>query len=292
MFFWIAGVVLAVFVSAILFVSWYERNHVAIREYEVASGAVGEAFDGYTMVVMADLHDNGAGKRNNRMMAAIRRIHPDAVMVAGDMVMARKGVCRYEECVRLLRRLSFRYPVYYGLGNHEARMDWEKENYASAYRKWYGEMMRAGVTVLDNLSLTIREGKEALTITGLNLDRAYYRKVKKVPMETGYLEQTLGVARRDEYHILLAHSPAYFDEYAAWGADLTLSGHYHGGTVRLPFLGGVIAPDFELFPKWSRGRYDQDGKTMIVSGGLGTHSVNFRLGNMSELLVVRLRRVS
>ncbi len=292
MFFLIAGVALAVFVSVILFVSWYERNHVAIKEYEVASSAVGEAFDGYTMVVMADLHDNGTGKRNNRMMAAIRRIHPDAVMVAGDMVMARKGICRYRECIHLLRRLAFRYPVYYGLGNHEARMDWEKERYASAYRKWYGEMMRAGVTVLDNLSLTIREGKEALTITGLNLDRTYYRKVKKVPMEAGYLEKLLGVARKDEYHILLAHTPAYFDGYAAWGADLTLSGHYHGGTVRLPFLGGVIAPDFELFPKWSRGRYDQDGKTMIVSGGLGTHSVNFRLGNMSELLVVRLRRVS
>ena len=287
---WIAGIILAGLVIALLLVSRYERNHVAVREYEVESEAVGEAFDGYTMVVMADLHDNGAGRRNNRMMASIRRIHPDAVMVAGDMVMARKGVCRYGESVRLLRRLAFRYPVYYGLGNHEDRMGREKEVYDTAYREWYSEMMRAGVTVLDNLSLTIRDGKDALTITGLNMDRCYYHKFKKRPMEPGYLDRTLGVARRDEYHILLAHSPSYFEEYAAWGADLTLSGHYHGGTVRLPFLGGLISPNFELFPRCSRGRYETDGKTMLVSGGLGTHSVNLRLGNMSELLVVRLKR--
>lgn len=289
---WIAGMILAVLLFTVLVVSWYERNHVAIKEYEVKSGAIGEAFDGYTMVVMSDLHDNGAGKRNNRMMASIRRIHPDAVMVAGDMVMARKGICRYGECVRLLKRLAFRYPVYYGIGNHEERMGRNREAYDSAYEDWYGEMMRAGVTVLDNLSLTIREGKDALTITGLNLDHAYYQKRKKLPMEAGYLEQVLGVARRDEYHILLAHSPSYFKEYASWGADLTLSGHYHGGTVRLPFLGGLVGPDYKLFPKWSRGRYEEAGRTMIVSGGLGTHSVNFRLGNMSELLVVRLKRVS
>ncbi len=286
---WIAAAVLAVLAVTALACSWYERNHVVIREYEVESEAVGEAFDGYTMVVLADLHDNGAGRRNNRMMASIRRIHPDAVMVAGDMVMARKGVCRYGECIRLLRRLAFRYPVYYGLGNHEDRMGRDAA-YGSCYRDWYQEMMRAGVTVLDNLSLTIREGRDALTITGLNLDKTYYQKFKKAPMEPSFLERTLGVAGRDEYHILLAHSPAYFEEYAAWGADLTLSGHYHGGTIRLPILGGVMAPSYELFPKWSRGMFRLGEKTMIVSGGLGTHSVNFRLGNQSEVLVVRLRR--
>ena len=158
---WIAGIVLAALAVTVLVLSWYERNHVAVREYEVVSAAVGEAFDGYTMVVMADLHDNGAGRRNNRMMAAIRRIHPDAVMVAGDMVMARKGVCRYQECVRLLRRLAFRYPVYYGLGNHEARMG-QDDAYGESFRDWYQEMMRAGVTVLDDLSLLGGEPMEQI----------------------------------------------------------------------------------------------------------------------------------
>lgn len=272
--------------------SWYERSHVRIREYEVESREIGAAFDGYTMIVMADLHESGAGRRNNRMMASIRRIHPDAVMVAGDMVTARKGRCGLRETLRLMKRLGFRYPVYYGLGNHEARMDRERELYGDAYDVWYDGMMKAGVTVLDNISLTLRDGRDALTITGLNMDSQYYTKFHSVPMEPGYLDRTLGVARRDEYHILLAHSPEYFQEYAEWGADLTLSGHYHGGTIRLPLLGGLISPGFNLFPKYSRGKFVKDGKTMIVSGGLGTHSVNFRFGNMSELLVVRLKKVS
>lgn len=287
-------IVAAVFVVLLIFLLWcsfYERNHVRIREYQVESPDIGEAFDGYTMVVMADLHDAGAGRRNNRMMASIRRIHPDAVMVAGDMVMARKGKCCYEETLRLMKRLGFRYPVYYALGNHEDRMNRESELYGDAYREWYEGLMRAGVTVLDNISLTLRDGKDAFTITGLNMDKEYYTKFRSRPMESGYLNKTLGVARRDEYHILLAHSPAYFDEYAEWGADLTFSGHYHGGTIRLPLLGGLISPGFHLFPRYSRGKYEKGKKVMIVSGGLGTHSVNFRLGNMSELLVVKLVRV-
>lgn len=288
----IAGIVLAVLVIILFMCSQYERNHVKIRKYEVESQDIGEAFDGYTMVVMADLHDAGSGRRNNRMMASIRRIHPDAVMVAGDMVYARKGRCRCQETLHLMKRLAFRYPVYYGLGNHESRMMREPEIYQKEYQEWYEEMMRSGVTVLDNISLTLRDGKDALTITGLNMDEVYYHKFNKKPMEPGYLNKTLGVARRDEYHILLAHSPAYFDEYVKWGADLIFSGHYHGGTVRLPLLGGLMSPDYKLFPKYCRGSFSRGKHTMIVSGGLGTHSVNIRLGNMSELLVVRLKRTA
>ncbi|QNM06157.1 metallophosphoesterase [Qiania dongpingensis] len=288
----ITGIVLLLLFLLLFVCSQYERKHVAVREYEVESPDIGEAFDGYTMAVMADLHDEGAGRRNNRMMAAIRRVHPDAVMVAGDMVMARKGRCRYEETIRLMKRLAFRYPVYYGLGNHEDRMGREPEVYGDAYTDWYEGMMRAGVTVLDNISVTLRDGKDAITITGLNMDKSYYHKFHLKPMEDGYLDKTLGFARGDEYHILLAHSPSYFEEYARWGADLTFSGHYHGGTIRFPGIGGLISPNLELFPKYSRGKYQKGKKTMIVSGGLGTHSVNIRLGNMSELLVVRLKRVS
>ncbi len=288
----ISGIVLLLLFLLLFTCSQYERKHVKVREYEVESPDIGEAFDGYTMAVMADLHDEGAGRRNNRMMAAIRRVHPDAVMVAGDMVMARKGRCRYAETIRLMKRLAFRYPVYYGLGNHEDRMGREPEVYGDAYTDWYEGMMRAGVTVLDNISVTLRDGKDAVTITGLNMDKSYYHKFHLKPMEDGYLDKTLGFARGDEYHILLAHSPSYFEDYARWGADLTFSGHYHGGTIRLPGIGGLISPNLELFPKYSRGKYQKGKKTMIVSGGLGTHSVNIRLGNMSELLVVRLKRVS
>ena len=285
----IAGTVIAAGIAAAFACSHYERSHVRFPRYEVEAPGLGKTFDGYTMVVLADLHENGAGRRNNRMLAEIRRIHPDAVIVAGDLVMAKHGNAAFSETIHWMKRLAYRYPVYYGLGNHEARMGWKPEEYGDAYARWYEEMKRAGVTVLDNVSLTLRNGADALTITGLDLDRRYYKKVKQPPLEPGYLEKTLGVAGKGEYHILLAHSPCYFKDYAAWGADLVFSGHYHGGTIRLPLLGGVIAPNFHPFPRYSRGKYTKNGTMMIVSGGLGTHSVNFRLGNCSEVPVVTLR---
>ncbi len=285
----IAGGILVLGLTAVLARSFYEQNHVVVKEYRVESPKLGEAFDGYTMVVLADLHDKGAGRRNNRMLAAIRRIHPDAVVAAGDLVYAKRGKCRYAESLRVLKRLAFRYPVYYGLGNHEERM---RRHYRDHWEQWYREVTRMGVTVLDNISLTLRDGSDVLTITGLAMEEACYKKKGRKAMESGYLEEVLGVARSSEYHVLLAHSPAYFPAYARWGADLTLSGHYHGGTVRLPGIRGVVSPDFRLFPRYSYGMYRRGEKAMIVSGGLGTHSVNFRLGNPSELLVVRLERTA
>ena len=118
------------------------------------------------------------------MLAEIRRIHPDAVIVAGDLVMAKHGTAIFSETVHLMKRLAYRYPVYYGLGNHEARMGWKPEEYGDAYARWYEEMKRIGVTVLDNVSLTLRDGADALTITGLDLDRLqaltdYWEDVRK-----------------------------------------------------------------------------------------------------------------
>ena len=104
------------------------------------------------------------------------------------------------------------------------------------------------------------------------------------------MEKALGKSDEKRFSILLAHSPVFFEEYAAWGADLTLSGHFHGGTIRLPFLGGVMTPQFQFFLPWCAGRFDREGKTMIVSRGLGTHSINIRFCNKPQLVHIRLRK--
>ena len=85
---------------------------------------------------------------------------------------------------------------------------------------------------------------------------------------------------------MLAHHPAYFDAYASWGADLTLSGHLHGGMIRLPFVGGLVSPQMRLFPKYDKGLYTKKGKKLIVSAGLANHTVNIRINNPPELVVI------
>ena len=106
-------------------------------------------------------------------------------------------------------------------------------------------------------------------------------------MEQGYLQGLLGNARKDNYVILLAHNPDFFSEYARWGADLTISGHVHGGIARVPFWGkGVISPSLRLFPEYDGGIFEQGGAKMLLSRGLGTHTIPVRLFNPGELWVV------
>ena len=109
-------------------------------------------------------------------------------------------------------------------------------------------------------------------------------------MEEDYLYKKLGRTDRRKFHILLAHSPLYFKNYAAWGADLTLSGHFHGGTVRLPVLGGVMTPQYQFFLPWCAGDFQMKGSRMIVSRGLGTHSINIRFNNKPQLVVIQLKK--
>lgn len=108
------------------------------------------------------------------------------------------------------------------------------------------------------------------------------------------MERKLGrgpsACKKEPFTILLAHSPLYFDSYARWGADLTLAGHFHGGTIRIPGLGGVMTPQYQFFLPWCAGDFERDGKRMIVSRGLGTHSINIRFNNRPQLALIRLKR--
>ena len=90
------------------------------------------------------------------------------------------------------------------------------------------------------------------------------------------------------YQILLAHNPAYVPVYKEWGADLILSGHLHGGVMRIPGIGGVIGPDFTIFPKYSGDIYREGDATIVVSKGLGVHSIPVRLFNPAELIVLEM----
>ena len=107
-------------------------------------------------------------------------------------------------------------------------------------------------------------------------------------MPAEYLTKILGEPRADACQILIAHNPLYFEEYAAWGADVVVSGHVHGGIMRLPLLGGVLSPNLSLFPKYDGGRFELGKSSLLLSRGLGTHTVPLRIFNPGELVVVEI----
>ena len=127
-----------------------------------------------------------------------------------------------------------------------------------------------------------------MRIQGLTIGREFYKRFIKREMPDNYIEEQVGKLDEDEFTVLLAHNPDYGDEYFKYGADLFLSGHLHGGIVRLPIFGGVISPRLKFFPKYDGGIYEKGRAQMILSRGLGYHTLPIRLFNPGELICVKL----
>lgn len=263
--------------------SAYERNNFVTDLYELTSEKVTRE---RTFVFLSDLHDNCFGKGQKRLLDAIGRMDPCGVLVGGDMMVVKKRA-DLEPALFLVGELARRYPVYYGDGNHESRMDRKRNLYGDKYDVFVKELKKRGVCHLKDASVDL---DEEVRVSGLNLDRRFYdKRVLADEMDASYIERQLGRASVEKYQILLAHSPLFYRTYAKWGADLTLCGHFHGGTIRLPWLGGLMTPQFHFFEKSCGGCLRAEGKDVVVSRGLGTHSINIRLNNQAQLVAIKLR---
>ncbi len=240
-----------------------------------------------TFAFLSDLHDKEYGPENKLLIEAVKEQHPDAILIAGDMLVGHTQVS-FSPAQRLVLSLRRLAPVYYANGNHESRMRVQTGIYGTKYEEYMEPLRSAGVQVLSNESAFLDVPGGPVQIHGFEMELCYYQKFHQPSFQTSELTKALGEPGEDIYHILLAHNPVYFQYYADWGADLTLSGHLHGGVVRLPFLGGVITPQVKLFPKYDKGLFWRGKKALIVSPGLGTHTINIRIFNPAELIIIRL----
>lgn len=241
-----------------------------------------------TFVLLADMHNHIYGPHNELLLEAVEAQMPDAVLSAGDMLIGHSEHS-FVPALELFQRLrKKKLPVFYGNGNHEYRMRMEPKCYGSMYQEYAKGLRDCGVILLENQSIPFEKNGLEMRIYGFELDGRYYQKLHQEHFHTRELTKVLGTPSHEVYNILLAHNPVYFDNYAAWGADLTVSGHLHGGIIRIPGSGGVISPQAKLFPKYDAGHFRKDGKDLIVSRGLGTHTVNIRIFNPAELSVIHL----
>lgn len=306
----IFAVLLVLFVIAMI----YENKSLMTTEYEVCSTRLPKEADGTNFVVIADLHNNQFGQKNSDLIQKIDELAPDFIIVAGDLFIGREY--NFDIAYEFLLRLAAKYTVYYSFGNHEQKVEeyeakqldihWNvvKRNRKGSRRDTrqiktfaqYTRMVRhLGVHILNNEAM-IRPvgGEKNLRIFGGTIDLEYFKRFHRPPMNCNYLNSCFGEGMQKDYQILIAHNPMYFETYAEWGADLVLSGHVHGGMVRIPFLGGVISPQMEIFPKYDAGMFTTKVSghtaTMIVSRGLGIHTLKIRLFNRPELVHVTLKK--
>lgn len=221
-----------------------------------------------------------------KKLRAIDRQDPDIIAITGDMINRRER--NYRVFDDMVAALAEKYPIYYIVGNHEQNL--QEETLA----EMLDHLENLGVQVLDNEKTSIEKEGEAINLYGLWFHLRYYRDLSNEYTEDYYfgkkqIKQILGEAEKEDFNILLTHNPVYFDTYSSWGADLTLSGHMHGGMVRIPFKGGLFSPEQELFPKYDGGVYKDGSNTMIVSRGLGRGRAGFRFFNRPELVVITLK---
>ncbi len=239
----------------------------------------------FSAVLLSDLHNMSYGEGNTELLQEIRNETPALILIAGDMVTAGKKA-ETESAMALMDSLTRSYQVYYANGNHESRLKADPERYGDSYERYADAIKSFGVHLLENTCTEIEAEGARLALWGLELPADYYRKLHREEPAGTQITELLGSPRQGAFNILLAHHPLYCEAYAAWGADLTLSGHLHGGIVRIPFLGGLLSPQFGLFPKYDRGLYRVDGRKLIVTAGLGSHTIPLRVNNPPEIVVI------
>ncbi len=272
---------LAIVLCYILWQKW-ELTKFRVTEYKVSSPKIKKQA---RVAVIADMHGFSYGRENCRLLEQVKKLNPHAIFIPGDMLVS-KYSGTYEVALRVLQELARIAPVYYSYGNHETRLqNPEKTNHA-LFLQYMSKVKEAGVTVMGTESREISLGENWVQLSALELELDYYEKGRIVPLEQGYLEERLPPKKEGMYQILLAHNPAYAKEYIRWGADVTFCGHNHGGLIRIPGIGSVISPQLTWFPKYDSGRFQMEGKNVIISRGLGTHTFHIRIFDRAELLAV------
>ena len=259
-----------------------------ITHYDILSDKLNNLKKEETIVFLTDLHNNSYGKQNEKLLDAVKRQKPDLILIGGDMLVGKpKTPTKVAE--DFVCKLSEICPVIYANGNHEQRMKIYPERFGTKYQEYKSRLEKSGILFLENEHTDWMMDDCRARITGLEIPREGYRKFHQTSVSLEQIEECIGKLDSSRYQILMAHNPTYMETYLEWGADLVLSGHFHGGVVRIPGLGGVITPQFQLFPKYSGELTQKDGKFAVVSKGLGTHTIKIRFLNPAEVVVLHLK---
>lgn len=258
--------------TVILVFCWMQNKYLTVTYYTYTNSELPQVFEGYRIVQISDLHNATFGVKNKSLVGIIQDLQPDMIVITGDVVDS--GHTDMEAALEFAGLCVELAPTYYITGNHENWLEESEKVYLLE------ELEKLGVTCLEDEWVEVVQGESAFTLIGLNDES----------LSGGVLKKVLENADAEKVQILLAHEPQYLENYAASGVDLVLSGHAHGGQFRLPFVGGLVAPDQGFFPEYTEGEHVEGDTTMVISRGLGNSVIPLRLFNLPEIVCVELGR--
>lgn len=275
---WIAAIAAAAVLSLLGWALVWGNTALVTADVLVCSNGIPEAFDAYRIVQISDLHDAQIGENNEKLIAMTAETEPDCIVLTGDFVDSSRF--HPELSLSVAESLVKIAPVYYVSGNHEAILPDED------YQALTDGLRGLGVCVLEDESAELTRDGQSIRLIGLT----------DIGFHPGTLEEKKDALRtalsallpEDEFSVTLAHRPELMDVYTECGAPLVLSGHAHGGQIRLPGIGGLIAPGQGLFPKYTEGKYEENGTTLVVSRGIGNSVLPLRVNDRPQIVVVQL----
>ena len=273
----IVGTIALLFVLSILWILW-GNTALELNSYTIPSDRLPDSFNGFYIAQVSDLHNAEMGKDHEKLISMLKESAPDIIVITGDMVDSRNtkidvALSFAEQAVKIA-------PCYYVTGNHEARVD--------EFGDLKDGLLELGVIVLEDARVEIEMSGETITLIGVDdpsFQTDYLFGDDKTVMKSKLDELT---REDDGYTVLLSHRPELFDVYVENGVDLVFSGHAHGGQFRLPFFGGVAAPNQGLFPQYDAGIFSEGNTDMVVSRGVGNSIIPFRVNNRPEVIIIEL----
>lgn len=274
----ILAVIVSLLIASIAWIIW-GNTALELNTYMIPSERLPKAFDKYRIAHVSDLHNTEMGEDNENLFAMLREAEPDIICITGDLIDSRNT--DIEIALRFAKGAMKIAPCYYVSGNHEARI--------SEYDELKIGLKALGVVILEDEKAEINLDNEKILLIGVN-DPSYQTDYLFGDDETVMREKLSELhSKEDGYTILLSHRPELFEIYKEAKVDLVLSGHAHGGQFRLPFVGGLVAPNQGLFPKYDAGLYTEETTNMIVSKGIGNSILPFRFNNRPEVILIELQ---
>ena len=249
-----------------------------VNEYEIVSDRIPEAFAGFRIAQVSDLHNKDFGEGYGQLLTLLSEINPDIIVVTGDLIDSRQT--DLDVALEFAWQAGKIARVYYVSGNHEARVP--------EYEDLKTGLVKAGVVILENQKVEITREGESITLMGID-DPSFQEDYLFGDSESVARQAIENLQNEsDGYTILLSHRPELFDLYVETEMDLVFSGHAHGGQFRLPFVGGLVAPNQGFFPKYDAGLFSEGSTNMIVSRGVGNSIIPIRFNNRPEIIVATL----